>query len=99
LFIPQEVYERGEPPWDDIDIEELLTRPPELYDNTISSDLVAKQEELDEGHSKAFFFTLRGDFLHAVKSYNMWPTALFPLRRNACREFLSLLKIHRFGWD
>jgi hypothetical protein len=33
--------------------------------------------------------------LHAIKSYDMGPTALFPLRRKSCDGFLSPLKIHR----
>jgi hypothetical protein len=41
---------------------------------------------------------LRRDlFLHAVKSYDMGPPALFPVRRKVCCGFLSPLKIHRLG--
>jgi hypothetical protein len=36
-------------------------------------------------------------FLHAIKSYNVGPPALFPLLRNACCGFLSSLKIHRLS--
>jgi hypothetical protein len=36
-------------------------------------------------------------FLHAIKSYNMGPPALFPLRRKACCEFLLSLKINFLG--
>jgi hypothetical protein len=38
-------------------------------------------------------FIRRNDILHAVKSYDMGPTALLPLRRKACCGFLSPLKI------
>jgi hypothetical protein len=31
-----------------------------------------------------YLLTLRRDFEHAVKSYGMGPTALLPLRREAC---------------
>jgi hypothetical protein len=36
-------------------------------------------------------------FLHAVKSYDVGPSALFPIRRKVCWWFLSPLKIHRLG--
>jgi hypothetical protein len=37
------------------------------------------------------------DLLHAVKSYDMGPPALLPIRRKVCWGFLSALKIHRLG--
>jgi hypothetical protein len=33
LFIPQEIYEHGEPWWNDIDRGKLLICPPELSGN------------------------------------------------------------------
>jgi hypothetical protein len=38
---------------------------------------------------------LSRDLQYAVKSYDMEPTALLPLRRKACCRFLSPLKIYR----
>jgi hypothetical protein len=46
LFIPQVIYEHGEPWWNDIEREKLLIHPPELSGNPTSSHLVAKQEIL-----------------------------------------------------
>jgi hypothetical protein len=46
LFIPQVIYEHGEPWWIDIDRENITTDPPELSGNSTSSHLLAKQEEL-----------------------------------------------------
>jgi hypothetical protein len=40
---PQTIYEHGEPWWNDIDRENLLTRPPELSGNHTSSHLVASR--------------------------------------------------------
>jgi hypothetical protein len=47
LFIPQVIYEHGEPWWNDIDRKKLLIRPSELSGNSASSHLVANQEELE----------------------------------------------------
>jgi hypothetical protein len=44
------------------------------------------------------YFDTSTDLLHAVKSYDMGPTALLPVRRKVCCGFLSPLKIHRLGW-
>jgi hypothetical protein len=49
------------------------------------------------GLAKYFCSCFSSDFLHAIKSYNMGPPALFPLRRKACCEFLSSLKINFLG--
>jgi hypothetical protein len=46
LFIPQVIYEQGEPWWNDTDRTKLLIHPPELSGNPTNSHLVAKQEEL-----------------------------------------------------
>jgi hypothetical protein len=43
LFIPQEIYEYGEPWWSDIDRGKLLC-PPELSGNSTNKHLIAKQE-------------------------------------------------------
>jgi hypothetical protein len=39
---------------------------------------------------EVFLFILASDFLHAVKSYDMGPTALLLLRRKVCCGFLSI---------
>jgi hypothetical protein len=39
---------------------------------------------------EVFLFILTSDFLHAVKSYDMEPTALLLLRRKVCCGFLSI---------
>jgi hypothetical protein len=63
-----------------------------LWQSCQLSHLVANQEELGEGSDdfslqSIFIHTSKG-FLHAVKSYDMGPTALLPLRRNVCCGFL-----------
>jgi hypothetical protein len=45
LFIPQVIYEHGEPWWNDNDRGKLI-HPPELSGNPTSSHLVARQEKL-----------------------------------------------------
>jgi hypothetical protein len=58
--------------------------------------LVANQKELGEEMTNLAFeislFILRSDVLHAVKSYDMGPTALLLFRRKAGCGFLSPLK-------
>jgi hypothetical protein len=39
LFIPQVIYEHGEPWWNDVDRGKLLTLPPEFSDNPTSRDI------------------------------------------------------------
>jgi hypothetical protein len=61
LFIPQMVYEHGQPRWNNIGRGQRMIRTPELSDNHISSHLVTKREELGEindkfGLAKCFFF-------------------------------------------
>jgi hypothetical protein len=59
-------YEYGEPWWNDIDRLILLIRPPELSRHSLSSHLVANQEELGEGNDK---FGLRNIFVqNSIKS-------------------------------
>jgi len=61
-----------------------------------SSHLVENQDEHAEGNdefsTRNIFFAHRSDFLHSVKSCDMGPTALLPLRRKACCGFVSPLK-------
>jgi hypothetical protein len=45
--------------------------------------------------SEISLFILRRILKHSVKSFDMGPTALHPLRRKVCCWFLSTLKIHR----
>jgi hypothetical protein len=52
LFIPQVIYEHGEPWWNDIDRGKLFIHPSELYGNPTSSHLVANKEELDKGNDE-----------------------------------------------
>jgi hypothetical protein len=54
LFIPQEIYEHGEPRWNDIDRRKLLIRPPELSGNSANSHPIAKQEKLGEEMAAEF---------------------------------------------
>jgi hypothetical protein len=46
LFIPEVIYEHGEPRWNYIDRRNPLIRPPELWQSYQQSRLVAKLEEL-----------------------------------------------------
>jgi hypothetical protein len=48
LFIPQLIYELGEPWWNKNDRRKLLIRPQELSGNHTSIHLVAKQDELGQ---------------------------------------------------
>jgi hypothetical protein len=52
LFIPQVIYEHGEPWWNGINRGKLLICPPELSGNPTSSHLVANQEELGKGNDE-----------------------------------------------
>jgi hypothetical protein len=75
-----------------------LIRPPELCGslNKLSSSIAGEYEkEIMNLAVRSTFVRTKKGFLHAVKSYNMRPTALLPLRRNACCGFLSTLKVHR----
>jgi hypothetical protein len=45
----------------------------------------------------AVIFDMSTDLLNAVKSYDMGPPALLPIRRKVSCGFLSPLKIHRLG--
>jgi hypothetical protein len=60
---------------------------------------LAKQEELGENMAEFCLrdipFHTRRNLWHDVKSYDMGPTALLPLRRKSCHGFLLPLKIHR----
>jgi hypothetical protein len=47
---------------------------------------------------KYLLFVLWTDPLHAIKSYNMGPTALPLLTRKACCRFLLPFKIHCLSW-
>jgi hypothetical protein len=58
------IYEHGEPWWNDIDMEELLIRPPELSGNPTTSYLVAKQDELAK---EMMNLALRSIFVHTPK--------------------------------
>jgi hypothetical protein len=40
LFITYELYEYGEPRWNDIDRKKLLIRPPELSENSTSRNIL-----------------------------------------------------------
>jgi hypothetical protein len=50
LFIPQVIYEHGEPWWNDISRGKLLIRPQELSGNPTSRHLVEMQDKLCEGN-------------------------------------------------
>jgi hypothetical protein len=71
------IYGYGEPQWNDIDRGKLI-RPPEFSGNQTSSHLAANEEKFWEEMINLAFeassFTLRSDFLHAVKSYGMGPS-------------------------
>jgi hypothetical protein len=62
LFIPQVIYEHWESWWNDIGKEKLSIRPPEIFGNSTSSNLVAKQEERGEGNAESMYFIFMGFF-------------------------------------
>jgi hypothetical protein len=77
-----------------------LIRPPEFTAKPTSSHLVAKQGGTGEGNeiSPQKSPSIFGGFsYHVVKSYNIEPTALLPIRRKACSGLLLLLKTIAFG--
>jgi hypothetical protein len=96
LFIPQVIYEHGEPRWNDVNRRKLLTRPTDIFGNPTSSHLVASRRNgrrNDEfGLAKHFCSYLQVTFLHVVKSYDLGLTALLPFRRKVWCGFLSPLK-------
>jgi hypothetical protein len=64
--------------------------PSELSGNPTSSHLAkSRHNGNDEFGLAKYFGSYLLVFLYAVKSYDMRPTALLPLRRNAFSEFLS----------
>jgi len=103
LFVPQVIHGLGEP-W----CNGMLTEKNSslLHQSSLAilpaESSGSKQEEWVKGMRiwpcQVFLFILASYFLHAVKSYDMGPTALLPLRRKVCCGFLSPLKIHRLGW-
>jgi hypothetical protein len=48
LFIPQLIYEHGEPQWNDIHRVKLPIRPPELSASRTSSHIVAMQKKVEK---------------------------------------------------
>jgi hypothetical protein len=68
LFIPQVIYEHGEPWRNDIDSRILLFSPPELSGKHTSSHLVAK---LDELAKEMINFALRSIFSYLEKFFNV----------------------------
>jgi hypothetical protein len=46
---------------------------------------------------KIIFVIFESYFLHAIKAYDIGPSALLSLGSNACCGFLFPLKIHRLG--
>jgi hypothetical protein len=88
VFILPVKYEYGESWWNAIDRGKLMIRPPELSSNLSSSHVVAEEEKVGEGNDefglRSFFVHLRGDFIHAVKSYDNGPALLLPLQGKAC---------------
>jgi hypothetical protein len=83
--------------------EKILIRPPTtaLWQSYQQSHVVASRRNGRRGwwicSCQVFLFVPASDFLHVVKSYDMVPQALLPLRKKSCCGFLSLLKYHRFG--
>jgi hypothetical protein len=76
-FIPKEMHEHGEPWWNDDDRGKLLIVHQFLSSNPNSSHLVT--EGMRIWSFKVFLFILASDFLHAIKSYDMWPVALLKI--------------------
>jgi hypothetical protein len=62
LFIPQMIYEYGEPLWNDMDRSKLLIRPPDLWQFYQQSYLVENQEEHGEGIVKFTYEVLLSYF-------------------------------------
>jgi hypothetical protein len=83
LFVPQLIYEHGEP-WrdDDAGSGKCLTRPPELSGNTTSTVIWEQVRGMDERSKNlallAILSHLQVIFLHAVKSYDMGFRLYFP---------------------
>jgi hypothetical protein len=102
LFISQAIYERIEPWWNDIVRAKFLILLPELSGNPIISHLVANRRnsrrKLRVWPCEVFLLMLVRGLLHAVKSCGVGLTALLPLRRKLCCEFLSPLRIHNLIW-
>jgi hypothetical protein len=102
LFIPQVIFGHREPRW----MMSTGENSQSVYQSALwqsyqLSYLAANREDMEEwndGHLSAkYFFHTRGVLLHTVKSYDMRPTPLLPLRRKVCCGFLSPLKILHLG--
>jgi hypothetical protein len=80
LFIPQVIYEHGEPWLNKVNKEKLLIRLPEPSGNHTSSHLVAKQEELAKEiinfALQSISFIILGVLYHAIKT-STWGQQLY----------------------
>jgi hypothetical protein len=89
LFIPWVIREHGEPWW--WWWYRLGITP---YSCIRAFWQSCQQRHLGQTGGISIWNTVR-DFEHAVKSYDMGPSALVPVRRKVSCGFLSTLKIHR----
>jgi hypothetical protein len=88
LFMPQVIYEHGEPWWNDIERKtNFSTR--DICQSYQQSHLVPSRRNTQIWLCKVLLCTLASDFLHAAKSYDMGPPALLPVRRKVCSDFYS----------
>jgi hypothetical protein len=100
LFIPRVICQHGKPRWWWC----LLGITPDSSARTLWQSYqqrhlgpVGGKEEEWEFLPISTWNTSR-DLLRALKSYDMGPPALLPIRRKACCGLLSPLKMHRLGW-
>jgi hypothetical protein len=73
--------------------------PPELSGNPTGRDIWERVAGTDDGVGILCIsiWDMSMDLKHTLKSYNMGPPALIPIRRNVCCPFLSPLKIHHLS--
>jgi hypothetical protein len=97
FFIPQVTYEYGEPWWNYMDRKKLI-RLPELYQSnqqSSSSKAAGTGEGNNEfGHTKYVCSYLGRHFLTCRKILRHEADVFISLRRKACCEYLSPLKVH-----
>jgi hypothetical protein len=99
LFIPRVISEHGEPWWWWCRLGITPDSSTRALWQSYQQRHLRQVGGMDEGVRilPISIWNTSRDLEHAVKSYDMGPPGLVPVRRKMCCGFLSPLKIHRLG--
>jgi hypothetical protein len=90
-FIPQVIYEHGEPWWNDVDRGKLLTHPPELSGSHTSTVISCKAGGMGKRNENSalqiVFVHIFKCFLDVVKTYDIFTS---PLKEGVLQIFIAL---------